>query len=339
MKEKHRNIPIFIPHMGCPHQCVFCNQRSISGCDEFDESAVPRMIEEALATIPSETQTEIAYFGGSFTGIDRGMMIRLLDIAQSYVDAGRVHSIRLSTRPDMIDADVLHILQLYAVKWIELGLQSMDDRVLEASGRGHTVAIAEQACRTILESGFSLVGQMMIGLPESTVETECMTAQKICELGASACRIYPTVVFRDTALMRLTERGKYVPLTLTDAIARSAEVLKIFLSRDVECLRIGLCATDGLISSEVAVAGANHPALGELVWNELYYQKLYTYLKNKNFLGKELELTVSRRDISKTVGQNRCNLERLRLETHTDVRKIKGVSEENHLSARMWSRN
>ena len=179
----------------------------------------------------------------------------------------------------------------------------------------------------------------MIGLPRSNMESERMTAQRICDLGAAACRIYPTVVFRDTPLFKMLERGEYHPPKLSDAVTRSAEVLKIFLDRGVDCLRIGLCATEGLTSSDVAVAGANHPALGELVWNELYYQKLYTYLKNNDFLGKALELSVSNREVSKLVGQNRSNLERLLCETKTIVKKVKGVSEENHLSARLWSRN
>lgn len=339
MRTIHRNIPVFIPHLGCPHQCVFCNQHSISGCAEFDESSVSAQIEQALKTIPTGIETEIAYFGGSFTGIDRGLMIRLLEIAQSYVRAGRVQSIRLSTRPDMIDDEILNILKSYSVKWIELGLQSMDDAVLKASKRGHTAKQAEDACRSILENGFSLVGQMMIGLPDSTLESERMSAQKICEMGAAACRIYPTVVFRDTALMKLMEQGRYVPLKLADAVARSAEALKIFLDRGVSCLRVGLCASEELISSEFAVAGANHPAIGELVWNELYYEKLYTYLKKQGLLEKEVELTVSEREISKTVGQNRCNLKRLQKETDTVVCKIEGVLEENYLSARLWSRS
>ncbi len=338
MNKEHRNIPIFIPHMGCPHQCVFCNQHSISGCEKFDESSISKQIEQALKTIPAGTEAEIAYFGGSFTGIDRSLMIRLLELAQSYVDGGCVQSIRLSTRPDMIDAEILGILKNYSVKHIELGLQSMDDGVLSASKRGHTAKQAEKACKMILDAGFSLVGQMMIGLPNSTLESERMTAQKICEMGASACRIYPTVVFRDTALMTFTERGDYQPLSLSDAVTRSAEVLKIFLDHGVSCLRIGLCASDGLTSDQ-AVAGANHPALGELVWNELYYQNLYTYLESNGFLGKEVELTVSEREISKTVGLNRCNLKRLERETHTVVRKIMGVPAEKHLSARPWSRN
>ncbi len=334
----HRNIPIFIPHLGCPHQCVFCNQHSISGCRSFDEEQVAAQIEEALKTIPKGAETEIAYFGGSFTGIDRDLMIRLLDIAQSYVRDGRVQAIRLSTRPDMIDDEILEILGRYSVRTIELGLQSMDDAVLLASKRGHTAEQAEIACKKVVDSGFSLVGQMMIGLPGSTVESERETARRICDLGASACRIYPTVVFVDTPLLAMMREGGYEPLSLEAAVSRSAEVLGIFLERDVQCLRIGLCATEDLISETKAVAGANHPALGELVWNELYYQKIHTCLKNEGLLGREVEISVSRREISKAVGQNRCNLLRLERESQTVVRKIDGVDEEGILRARPWIR-
>ena len=333
----HRNIPIFIPHLGCPHQCVFCNQHSISGCNSFDEAQVAAQIEAALKTIPAEAETEIAYFGGSFTGIDKDLMIRLLELGQFYVRAGRVKSIRLSTRPDMIDGEILDILGQYSVKTIELGLQSMDDGVLSASRRGHTARQAEEACRQVVKAGFSLVGQMMIGLPGSSLESETETARRICDLGASACRIYPTVVFDNTPLLNLMQKGAYMPLSVEDAVLRSAEVLRIFLDRGVPCLRIGLCATEDLTDETRAVAGANHPALGELVWNELYYQKIHTCLKKDDLLGKKVEIVVSKREISKAVGQNRCNLIRLERELQTVVKKIDGVDEEGVLRARPWT--
>ena len=334
----HRNIPIFIPHMGCPHQCVFCNQHSISGCRSFDEGQVATQIEKALKTIPAGVETEIAYFGGSFTGIDRDRMIRLLDLAQSYVSTGRVQAIRLSTRPDMIDDEILAILGRYSVRTIELGLQSMDDAVLTASRRGHTAEQAEIACKKVLDAGFFLVGQMMIGLPGASLESEMETARRICAIGASACRIYPTVVFADTPLSIMMREGKYTPLSIEEAVSRSAEVLGIFLERGVQCLRIGLCATEDLTDGTSALSGANHPALGELVWNELYYQKVHTCLKNEGLLGREVELSVSKREISKAVGQNRCNLSRLEQESQTVVKKIDGVDGEGILRARPWIR-
>ena len=149
--KKHRNIPIFVPHLGCPNTCVFCNQRKISGCQKADFSSVEKEIEEALATIPLGTEVQIAFFGGSFTGIDRADMLYLLKTAKKYIDAGKVESIRLSTRPDYIDEEILDILSEHGVKTIELGIQSMSDDVLKKSGRGHTAGQTEKACRLICE--------------------------------------------------------------------------------------------------------------------------------------------------------------------------------------------
>ena len=294
---------------------------------------MPRILDESLSTA-SDGDTEIAFFGGSFTGIERGLMCRLLDTAERYVQAGRARGIRLSTRPDMIDDAVLKILKGYTVTQIELGLQSMSDRVLEASRRGHTAERAATACRQVVENGFSLVGQMMIGLPQSTLEDELATAKIICDLGADACRIYPTVVLRDTPLAAMTERGDYLPLTVEEAVHRAARVLEVFTRRGVDCLRVGLCASEELTSEAHVVAGANHPALGELVWNEIYYQRLCSAVSDAGLVGKEIILTVSKREISKAVGQHRRNLLRLEREGGTRVRGIHGVEETGVLSVR-----
>ena len=332
----HRNIPIFIPHMGCPNQCVFCNQRSISGCREFRIEDVTQQIEAALATISEGTETEIAFFGGSFTGIDRGLMLRLLDTAQTYVRAGRVDSIRLSTRPDYITPEILSILSRYSVKVIELGLQSMDDAVLRASGRGHTAETARRACRAVVDAGFSLVGQMMIGLPGSTPKNERATAREIVSLGASAARIYPTVVFYGTPLWEMTERGEYLPISLNQAVDRSADVLEIFLGARVKCIRIGLCANEDLVSSEEVAEGANHPALGEFVWNEYYYRRMYEALAKQGLLGKDVVISVPFADVSKAVGQHRSNVIRLLRNTETRVRKIVGDKTLNRVVPVQW---
>lgn len=318
----HRNIPIFIPHMGCPHQCVFCNQRSISGCMEFDEAQVDKIIQSALSTMAEEDEIEVAFFGGSFTGIDQALMIRLLDRAQRYVAEGRIQSIRLSTRPDYISSEILEILSRYSVRHIELGLQSMDDRVLSACKRGHTKEQAINSCRAVVNAGFSLTGQMMIGLPNATAESERETAKQICDLGAESARIYPTVVFYGTPLADLTQRGNYRPLSVEDAAARSADVLRVFLERNVDVIRIGLCASESLTSPEQVLAGPNHPALGELVWNEYYYQKIYENIQQKGLFGKEVTLTVPTGHLSKVIGQRRVNLQRIFEKTQTRVVKV-----------------
>ena len=313
---RHINIPIFIPHLGCPNDCVFCNQRSISGHGDFDISTVRREVDEVLSTVREGDICEIAFFGGSFTGIDRSLMISLLDIAEEYIKAseGRIGSIRLSTRPDYINEEILDILSRYSVRTIELGLQSMDDRVLLASRRGHTSDEAKRAARLIKERGFSFVGQMMIGLPSADSESEIMTAEAICDLGADAARVYPTVVFYETELCAMAQRGEYKPLDNDEAVVRCARVLDIFDKRGVPCIRVGLCASDNLSSFDKVYGGASHAAIGELAMGELYFERIcerLDSLKIDSFEGKTLTVYVGLGCVSRAVGQNKKNKDRL----------------------------
>ena len=287
-------------------------------------------IEQVLSTLTPADKAEIAFFGGSFTGIDRGLMCRLLDLAQSYVDAGSVQSIRLSTRPDYISDEILSVLLRYSVKTVELGLQSMDDAVLLSCRRGHTAAQAESACRAVVEAGFDLVGQMMIGLPGATPESELQTAQKIYDLGASAVRIYPTVVFYDTPLCEMTQHGLYAPLSVKEAVERTAPVLQLFRARAIPCIRVGLCATESLTSPEAVLAGPNHPALGEMILGECLYQKVKEKVLQSGLEGQRIILEVPPRELSATVGQHRCNIEKLQRETGATVHRVvacEGIAE------------
>ena len=299
--------------------CVFCNQRKISGKTCFDREQVRREIETALSTIPRECEVEIAYFGGSFTGIDRELMIYLLDVAQSFIDRAddgraRVTGIRMSTRPDYIDGEILDILSNYTVSAIELGLQSMDDTVLSRSKRGHDSAAAEKACRMIVERGYNLVGQMMIGLPASTPESEVYTAKKICQMGAIGARIYPTVVFYETELADMTKNGEYKMLSLDDAIKRSAMALEVFEQNSVDCIRIGLCSSDNLADETCVMGGANHPALGELVMGEYLFGKMSALIEQSGVdtKGRTASFTVPRGKLSAYIGQKGKNRERLK---------------------------
>lgn len=310
MKEKkHINIPIFIPHLGCPNDCAFCNQRSISGRTHFDISDVRRQIEEALSTA-GDRESEIAFFGGSFTGIDRALMVSLLEIAEEYVRAGKVGSIRLSTRPDYINEEILDILGRYSVKTIELGIQSASDKVLVASKRGHTLSDTVKACKLIKERGFDLVGQMMIGLPMSDGDSEIETAKLICELGASEARIYPIVILKNTHLTKMVESGEYIPLNESELVGRSASVLEVFRNNGVKVLRIGLHSGTELNSGEEIACGYYHPAMGELVEGELYYRELEKRLMTLDS-PKKITVTVPRGELSKAIGQNGRNRRRL----------------------------
>ncbi|MBQ4090721.1 MAG: radical SAM protein [Clostridia bacterium] len=317
MKTKHKNIPVFIPHLGCPNMCVFCNQRSISGRQSFDRAAVERDIDEALETIAQDAEVEIAYFGGSFTGIDRELMIYLLDLAGRYVnepktDRARVTGIRFSTRPDYINGEIMEILFRYPIKTVELGLQSMDDEVLRLSNRGHTARDAENACRLIKEQGYDLIGQMMIGLPGGSLQNELETARKICDMGANGARIYPTVTFFGTELANMAERGEYEMLSDSDAVMRAKEVYKVFSRRGVDVIRIGLSSSDNLCDPEKVKGGANHPALGELVIGEVYFDDMCEQIERTGIVqNKILTFSVPRGEVSRAVGQKGINRERI----------------------------
>ena len=321
MPKQHANIPIFIPHLGCPNDCVFCNQRTISGHNSFDPSSVRQEIESALATL-GERRAEIAFFGGSFTGIDRALMIYLLDVAEEYVKSGKVSGIRLSTRPDYIDSEILDILKKYTVNAVELGIQSTSDEVLSLSKRGHTARAAEKAARAVVDAGFNFVGQMMIGLPGSTPESEAKTALDICRLGAVAARVYPTVVFRKTELCNMSGRGEYTPLDNVTAVSRTADVLDIFDKNSVDVIRVGLCASENLASEEEVAGGANHPALGELAMSELFFRRICEKLGDSPQNGKDLRIYVPLGSVSKVVGQKKHNIERLREKYGVNIVKI-----------------
>lgn len=325
MKQiKHINIPVFIPHLGCPNMCVFCNQRAISGVSSFIPDMAQRVIDEALSTISPDSMCEIAFFGGSFTGIDRGLMLSLLELAENYVDSGKVSGIRMSTRPDYINDEIISILKNYTISAVELGIQSFSEKVLSLSKRGHTPDDSRMAMKKLIDAGFTTVGQMMIGLPESKITDEIECATEICRLGASGTRIYPTVVFRDTELYEMTLRGEYQPLTVEDAVERSAAVLDVFEKNGVECLRIGLCDSDNLHSDKTYYAGPNHPALGELVYGELYYKRICDELdKDPPAQGSPLIIEVPRCDISAAIGQKRKN--RIRIENKYSVKYVKFI--------------
>ena len=324
MAKKHINIPIFIPHLGCPNTCVFCNQRTISGVQSFDISDARRQINEALATVGPDVEREIAFFGGSFTGIDRELMISLLEISHEYLQSGLVNSVRCSTRPDYINEEILDILESYGVGTIELGLQSTSESVLARSKRGHGFDIEREACRLIVERGISLVGQMMIGLPGSTLEDEIATARFIIDAGASGARIYPTVVFTDTELCSMARSGEYIPLDLDDAVVRSAAVFKLFCDAKIKVVRIGLCASENLSGEDTYFAGPNHPALGELVLGETYYMSIKNQLDIlKPEKDKTIIIRVAKGQTSKAIGQKKKN--RLRLLSNFDIDDIRFV--------------
>ncbi|MBE6586826.1 MAG: radical SAM protein [Ruminococcaceae bacterium] len=323
---KHINIPIFIQHMGCPNQCVFCDQHAISGAHSFSFEKVRADIESVLATA-GDSECEIAFFGGSFTGIDRGLMIKLLDIAEGYVKEGRVSGIRMSTRPDYISREITDILHGYTVSQVELGIQSFSDKVLEASVRGHSTEASYNAMRLLRAEGFSVVGQMMTGLPGADIETERETARIICNEGAAAARIYPCVVFKNTPLEQMTKRGEYIPMTVDEAVERSAAAYRVFLENGVALLKIGLHESENLHSDDTYFAGPNHPAIGELIRGKIYCENILKALENEKTEGRELTVFVPRGAVSMATGQKRCYKENI--VEKTGVKSLKILEKES----------
>ena len=312
MKRRHINIPVFIPHLGCPNDCVFCNQRIISGVKEFCADDVIPIIEDALSTADENDYKEIAFFGGSFTGIEPVLMENLLIIANRYLIRGRIDSIRCSTRPDYINTEILEMLLRYGVRTVELGIQSVSDKVLDKCRRGHHFDAAQSATQLIKSYGMKLGCQMMVGLPGATVEDEIETAKFIVAAGADETRIYPTLVFKHTELCRMSELGEYMPLTLDEAIERSAAVFSVLINGGVKVLRIGLCDSENLHSDESYHSGPNHAAMGELVENEYYYNLIRGSIDSRcQYHNSRLTVYVPKGHVSKVVGQHKKNKIRL----------------------------
>lgn len=323
MTPKNRIIPIFVPHLGCPNDCVFCNQRKISG-SLFPAS--PAEVTETLQNAQSVTaHGELAFYGGSFTAIPEAEQKALLSAAQPFRESGFLKSIRVSTRPDAVTADKLRLLSEYGVETVELGAQSMDETVLRLSGRGHTALDTRNAAALVKAAGMKLILQMMTGLPGSDPERDLHTARELIALHPDGVRVYPTVILRGTALETLWRQGRYRAHTVSDAVETCAPIVRAFQTADVPILRLGLNPTEELSGGE-AVGGAYHPALGELIYSRVFLQKAREALRALPGLPRSVELLVSSRDVSKMTGRGRCNLLILQMEFGlTEIRVKSGA--------------
>ncbi|MGI6085381.1 MAG: elongator complex protein 3 [Acetivibrionales bacterium] len=311
-KTRHINIPIFIPHRGCPHACVFCNQKKISGAKSYQSPVrVKKILEESFSTISENNHVEIAFFGGSFTGITEQEMKEYLELAQPYLKTGKAAGIRLSTRPDTITPYILKILKSYGVSAIELGVQSLDPEVLFQSQRGHSVEDVERACSLIRESGIALGIQTMLGLPADDRNKAIRTAHEVIILKPDMIRIYPTLVIKETLLEEYYLNGKYTPLDLEQAVEWCADILPLYRDAGITVLRIGLQHSDILEGS--IVAGPYHPAFGELVESRILYKKMTDRLDSLQINKSEKIIIRTRPElVSKLVGQKRTNIEAIK---------------------------
>lgn len=328
MSARASIIPVFVPHLGCPHACVFCNQRRISGAQKpATAEDVKNSIEQAAAFLPQGGKRQLAFYGGSFTAIPGDQQDALLTAAKEALDRGKIDAIRLSTRPDVIDEAVLARLHRYGVETVELGAQSMDDGVLRLSGRGHTAADVERASKQVQAAGFKLILQMMTGLPGSTDEKDIETARKIIALRPDGVRIYPTVIVRDTALCDMWRAGEYREHTVEDAARVCAEILPLFEAAEIPVIRLGLNPTDELTGG-AAVAGAYHPALGELVKSRIMLNRARALLRGVE-PGSRVTITVGKGKTSQMAGQHRENVRRLTEEFRLAELKIREKPELN----------
>ena len=315
--KKEYIIPIFVPNLGCPNCCVFCNQRKISGEQrQVTSEDVKNTIEYYLQNFRDDNKyVEVAFFGGSFTGIEENVQNNLLEAVQSYIDEGKVNSIRISTRPDYIDKDTLKRLKHYRVKTIELGVQSTNNYILAKSKRGHTFEDVRIASKLIRKYGFILGHQMMVGLPESTALDEVTTAKNLIKLKPKIVRIYPVLVIKNTELEDMYKKGEYTPLSINQAVERCKEVVKLFNDKNIEVIRIGLQNTNtidepGHNESEV-VAGPYHPAFRQLVESSMWYDSVVEEIKQFNTKVKLVQVRANPVNINNIIGHKKENIEKL----------------------------
>lgn len=302
MSQPHSNISIFVPHIGCPNMCSFCNQRYITG-----QSSAPRVqdvIDAVNVAVSSNNYdpktTEIAFFGGSFTAINRNYMLRLLKCAYKFVKDGVVAGIRISTRPDAINDEILDLLKQHGVTSIELGAQSLNDTVLKLNNRGHNAQDVINASNHIKEYGFSLGLQMMTGLFGDCDEHSVYTAKEIIKLCPDTVRIYPTIVLKNTDLAALYDDKKYKPQTIDDAVELCTELLEMFNKANIKVIRLGLHA----IEENSYIAGPWHPAFSELCYSNIFLKNAIKSLTEKG----RYTLYVNPSNISKMTGQKKHNI-------------------------------
>lgn len=344
--KKHAIIPIFIPHRGCPHDCVFCNQRKITARTSYvTPDDARQIIDTWLTTLRSDTGVnagtscglsaapasrgivEAAFYGGSFTGLDIEEQSAFLAVTYEYKQKGLIDKIHLSTRPDYIDRKILDNLRSYSVDTIELGVQSFDDEVLRLSNRGHSSEDVYRAVSLIKEYGFELGIQLMIGLPGDSAETCIMSAQKTAELSPSLARLYPTIVLDDTELKEMYLRGEYEPLSREEAVMRTKEMYKILDDAGITIMRVGLKSTEIIGEGGAINGGTYHPAFRQLVEGEIAKERIEpllekTYSDIKMIHSDNIPSVVicsSSRWFSNMIGHHACN-RRYFEEKYPDIR-------------------
>ena len=304
--QRKYNIPIFIPHRGCPNDCAFCNQKKITGIDtDVTLEDVKELIRKSLDTAEENSCIEVAFFGGSFTGLEKSVQREFLKAAGEFFP--RISGIRLSTRADYINEDIIKLLKEHNVTAVELGVQSTDEDVLKKNLRGHGFSEVKKAAKLIKEAGFELGLQMMLGMYGSNFEKDIKTAEDIISLSPETTRIYPTVVLKGTKLEEYYNEGKYKPYTIDEAAECAKEVYLRFKKNNVTVLRMGLHSSEELESGSI-VAGPYHPAFGEMVFSLIYRREIEERIKENNLLNTRVVIEAYKKEISKIIGQKKSNI-------------------------------
>ena len=305
-KDNQYTIPIFIPHKGCPHACVFCNQRRISGTiKDTTVEDVDNIIKEYLDYyLNTDKKIEIAFFGGSFTGIDLSLQEAYLKVAYKYIIDGKVDSIRLSTRPDYINDEILTLLTKYGVKTIELGVQSMNDEILDKAKRGHTRDDVINASNLIRQYGIRLGHQIMIGLPYSSINSEVYTIKECLKLEPEQLRIYPVYVIEDSELYDMYEAGEYKALEIGEAVDRCVAVIHECQKTNVQIIRLGLQSTSEITAKNTNIYGPVSDNFAEYVMAALIRERIENEIVNKD---GDIVVYVPKRYISATIGPKKIN--------------------------------
>lgn len=310
-------IPLFIPHAGCPHHCIFCNQHAVTGQGSLASPALPTSadmsaeIERWLGWSTHRHPVEISFYGGTFLGLPVEVMIECLDLAHRYVKDGRVQGIRFSTRPDTVTEETLSLLAAYPVTTVELGAQSMEDAVLTASTRGHCAADTEEAMARLKERGYRTVLQMMVGLPGETRPLFHSSLKRMLDLSPHSLRIYPTVVLVGSGLESIWREGRYHPLTLQEAVSRSKEAWMAAIKRGIKVIRMGLQESEEM-RLEGICAGPHHPAFGHLVHSDRFLDMAKELVEHSPSLGEHWVFRVHPRSISRMRGLRNENLDYLK---------------------------
>ncbi len=321
-------IPFFIPHSGCLHQCVFCNQRNITGQNQPDDVlAIPGKINRHLSTHDSNEPVEIAFYGGSFTALPVAVQQAYLEAVDPFIQKGSVHSIRLSTRPDCISNEILTLLREHHVRVIELGAQSIDDGVLIRSGRGHKADDIINAVELLKEYGFGFGLQLMPGLPGDTANDFIKkTIGNVIVMKPDFVRLYPVLVIKGTPLEILFRNGCYLPLTLDEAIALCSDAIIKLERAGIAVIRVGLQPTKELGKPGTVLAGPFHPAFRQLVDSSIFLDGMRSALKKRTGTYSIADFSVNPKDISSAIGQRRCNIKTLIKEFKLNNVRIVGDS-------------